>query len=71
MYHADKIWVSVLLRHGAQDEHVLVQQSEALAEKLAGNDTDIKLTIFPKTRHGIRIDAQCHEIYPFLEQSLR
>jgi dipeptidyl aminopeptidase/acylaminoacyl peptidase len=71
MYHADKIWVSVLLLHGAQDEHVLVQQSEALAEKLAGNGIDVKLMIFPKTRHGMPIDAQYHEIYPFLEQSLR
>jgi dipeptidyl aminopeptidase/acylaminoacyl peptidase len=71
MYHADKIRVPVLILHGAQDERVPVQQSEALAEKLAANGTNVKLKIFPNTRHGIPIDAQYHEIYPFLARSLR
>jgi dipeptidyl aminopeptidase/acylaminoacyl peptidase len=69
--HADKITVPVLLLHGAQDERVPVQQTEAFAEKLQANGVAVKLKIFPHARHGIPIDDQYHEIYPFLEQYLR
>jgi dipeptidyl aminopeptidase/acylaminoacyl peptidase len=71
IYHADKITVPVLLLHGAQDERIPVQQTEAFAEKLQANGVIIKLKIFPDTRHGIPIEEQYHEIYPFLEQYLR
>jgi dipeptidyl aminopeptidase/acylaminoacyl peptidase len=70
MYHADKIRVPVLLLHGAQDARVPVQQWDALAEKLAANGSDVKLKNCPNTRHGMPINAQYHEIYPFLEQPL-
>src|SRR5262245_45299430 len=69
--HADKITVPVLLLHGAQDERVPVQQTEAFAERLQANGVAVKLKIFPHARHGIPIDDQYHEIYPFLEQYLR
>jgi len=71
IYHADKITVPVLLLHGAQDERVPIQQTEAFAEKLQANGVIVKLKIFPDTRHGIPIEEQYHEIYPFLEQYLR
>ena len=71
IYHADKIKVPVLLLHGAQDERVPVQQTEAFAEKLQANGVAVKLKIFPNARHGIPIEDQYREIYPFLEQSLR
>jgi dipeptidyl aminopeptidase/acylaminoacyl peptidase len=71
IYHADKIKVPVLLLHGAQDERVPVQQTEAFAEKLQAHGVAVKLKIFPNARHGIPIDDQYREIYPFLEQSLR
>ena len=71
IYHADKIKVPVLLLHGAQDERIPVQQTEAFAEQLKAHGIDVKLKIFPNTRHGIPIDEQYREIYPFLEQSLR
>jgi dipeptidyl aminopeptidase/acylaminoacyl peptidase len=71
IYHADKMKVPVLLLHGAQDERVPVQQTEAFAEKLQANGVAVKLKIFPNARHSIPIDDQYREIYPFLEQYLR
>jgi dipeptidyl aminopeptidase/acylaminoacyl peptidase len=70
-YHADKIKVPVLLLHGAQDERIPVQQTEAFAEKLQANGITVQLKIFPNARHSIPIDEQYREVYPFLEQSLR
>jgi len=70
-YHADKMKVPVLLLHGAQDERIPVQQTEAFAEKLQANGITVQLKIFPNARHSIPIDEQYREIYPFLEQSLR
>ena len=71
IYHADKIKVPMLLLHGAQDERIPVQQAEAFAEQLKAHGINVKLKIFPNTGHGIPIAEQYHEIYPFLEQSLR
>jgi dipeptidyl aminopeptidase/acylaminoacyl peptidase len=71
IYHIDKIKIPVLLLHGAQDERIPVQQTEAFAEQLKAHGIDVKLKIFPNTRHGIPIDEQNREIYPFLEQALR
>jgi dipeptidyl aminopeptidase/acylaminoacyl peptidase len=71
IYHADKMKVPVLVLHGAQDERVPVQQAEGFAEKLQANGVAVTLKIFPNARHGIPIDDQYREIYPFLEQSLR
>jgi dipeptidyl aminopeptidase/acylaminoacyl peptidase len=71
IYHADTIKMPVLLLHGARDERVPVQQTEAFAEKLQANGVAVKLKIFPSARHGIPTDDQYREIYPFLEQSLR
>jgi dipeptidyl aminopeptidase/acylaminoacyl peptidase len=71
LYHADKITAPVLLLHGAQDERVPVQQTEAFAEKLQAQGVPVKVKIFPDTKHGIPIEEQYREIYPFLEQYLR
>jgi dipeptidyl aminopeptidase/acylaminoacyl peptidase len=71
IHHVDKMKVPVLLLHGAQDERIPVQQTEAFAEQLKAHGIDVKLKIFPNARHGIPIDEQYREIYPFLEQSLR
>ena len=71
IYHTDKIKVPVLLLHGAQDERIPVQQTEAFTEQLKAHGIDVKLKVFPNARHGIPIDEQYREIYPFLEQSLR
>ncbi len=71
IYHVDKMKGPVLLLHGAQDERVPVQQTEAFAEQLRAHGIDVRLKIFPNTRHGIPIDEQNREIYPFLEQALR
>lgn len=70
-YHADKLKGPVLLLHGAQDERIPVQQTQAFAEKLQAHGIAVKLKIFPNTRHAIPIEEQYREIYPFLEQSLR
>lgn len=71
IYHADKMKGPVLLLHGAQDERIPVQQTEAFAEQLKAHGIDVKLKLFPNTRHGIPIDEQNREIYPFLDQALR
>jgi dipeptidyl aminopeptidase/acylaminoacyl peptidase len=71
IYHADKIKVPILLLHGAQDERIPVRQAEAFAEKLKANGTAVKLAIFPGATHGIPINDQYGEIYPFLEEFLR
>jgi dipeptidyl aminopeptidase/acylaminoacyl peptidase len=59
------------LLHGTQDERVPVQQTEAFAEKLQAQGVPVKVKIFPDTKHGIPIEEQYREIYPFLEQYLR
>jgi dipeptidyl aminopeptidase/acylaminoacyl peptidase len=63
--------VPILLLHGAQDERIPVRQAEAFAEKLKANGTAVKLAIFPGATHGIPINDQYGEIYPFLEEFLR
>jgi dipeptidyl aminopeptidase/acylaminoacyl peptidase len=70
IYHAEKIRAPVLLLHGAQDERIPVRQAEAFAEKLRASGVAVTLRIFPSARHGIPIDEQYREIYPFLEQAL-
>ena len=47
-----------------------VQQTEAFAEKLQAQGVPVKVKIFPDTKHGIPIEEQYREIYPFLEQYL-
>jgi dipeptidyl aminopeptidase/acylaminoacyl peptidase len=71
LYHADQMKGPVLLLHGAQDERVPVQQAEAFAETLQAHGVAVTLKMFPHARHGIPVDDQYREIYPFLEQSLR
>ena len=71
IYHVDKIKAPVLLLHGAQDERIPVRQAEAFFEKLRGNGIVVKMKIFPSAGHGILIDEQYSEIYPFLEEFLR
>lgn len=71
IYHTEKIRAPVLLLHGAQDERIPVRQAEAFAEKLRASGVAVTLKIFPSARHGIPIDEQYREIYPFLEQALR
>lgn len=70
-YHADRIRAPVLLLHGARDERVPVQQAEAFFAQLRARGAAVRLKIFPNATHGIPIDEQYREIYPFLEQSLR
>jgi dipeptidyl aminopeptidase/acylaminoacyl peptidase len=71
IYHAEQIRAPVLLLHGAQDERIPMRQAEAFAEKLRASGVAVTLKIFPSARHGIAIDEQYREIYPFLEQALR
>lgn len=71
IYHVEKIKAPVLLLHGAQDERIPVRQAEAFFEKVRANGIAVKMKIFPNAGHGIPIDEQYSEIYPFLEESLR
>ena len=71
IYHVAKIRAPVLLLHGAQDERIPALQAEAFAERLKASGVAVKLKIFHGARHGIPIDEQYGEIYPFLEQALR
>ncbi len=70
IYHTDKIKAPVLVLHGAQDERIPVQQAKAFAERLKASGVAVTLKIFP-AMHGIPLDEQYREIYPFLEQALR
>ena len=71
IYHVDKIKAPVLLLHGAQDERIPVRQAEAFFDRLRANGIAVKTKIFPNAGHGIPIDEQYSEIYPFLEEFLR
>ena len=71
IYHVDGIKASVLLLHGGQDERIPVRQAEDFFEKLRANGIAANLKIFRGATHGIPIDQQYREIYPFLEESLR
>jgi dipeptidyl aminopeptidase/acylaminoacyl peptidase len=71
LHHADKIRASVLLLHGARDPVIPARQAEAFAEKLKTHGVAVRLKIFPEAMHGIPIDEQYREIYPFLEERLR
>ena len=71
IYHVDQIRAPVLVLHGAQDERIPVRQAELLAEQLKASGVAVTLRIFPGARHGIPIDEQYREIYPFLEQAFR
>lgn len=71
IYHVDKIRAPVLVLHGAQDERIPVRQAELFAEKLKASGVAVTLRIFPGARHGIPLDEQYREIYPFLEQAFR
>jgi len=71
MYHAEKIKAPVLLLHGAQDERIPLRQAEAFFDKVRANSIAAKMKIFPGAAHGIPIDQQYSEIYPFLAEFLR
>jgi dipeptidyl aminopeptidase/acylaminoacyl peptidase len=66
-----RIKAPVLLLHGAQDERAPVRQAEAFAEALQAQRIAVKIKIFPHAKHGIPIDDQYREIYPFLQEFLR
>ncbi len=63
--------VLLLLLHGAQDERVPLRQAEAFHEKLGAAGRSVTLKVFPAARHGIPIDDQYREVYPFLEAAVR
>jgi dipeptidyl aminopeptidase/acylaminoacyl peptidase len=71
IYHVDKIKAPILLLHGAQDERVPLRQAEAFHEKLGAAGRSVTLKVFPAARHGIPIDEQYREVYPFLEAAVR
>ncbi len=71
IYHVEKIKTPVLLLHGAQDERIPVRQAEIFFEKVRANGIAVKMKIFPRAGHGIPIDEQYGEIYPFLAEFLR
>ncbi len=71
IYHVDKIRAPILLLHGAQDDRSPLWQARAFYEKLNTAGLAVTLKIFPNAGHGIPIDEQYREIYPFLEESLR
>lgn len=70
IYHVEKIKTPVLLLHGAQDERIPVRQAEIFFEKVRANGIAVKMKIFPRAGHGIPIDEQYGEIYPFLAEFL-
>jgi dipeptidyl aminopeptidase/acylaminoacyl peptidase len=48
-----------------------VQQAEAFAEKLKAAGVRYRLKEFPGAPHGIPIEDQYREVYPFLDEFLR
>jgi dipeptidyl aminopeptidase/acylaminoacyl peptidase len=66
-----QIRAPVLLLHGTADERIPVQQAEAFAEKLRAAGVRYSFKEFPRTSHGIPIDDQYREVYPFLDEFLR
>jgi dipeptidyl aminopeptidase/acylaminoacyl peptidase len=66
IYHVATIKAPILLLHGAQDERIPVRQAEAFHEKLRAAGRSVTLKISPAARHGIPIDEQHREVYPFL-----
>jgi dipeptidyl aminopeptidase/acylaminoacyl peptidase len=71
IYHVEKIKTPILLLHGAKDERIPVKQAKVFAEKLKAQGIPVKVVIFPRAGHGIPVDEQYREIYPFLEEVLR
>jgi len=71
MYHAEQIKAPVLLLHGAADERIPVQQAEAFAARLKAAGVRYRIKIYPGTPHGIPIDDQYREVFPFLDEFLR
>lgn len=71
LYHAGEIKAPVLLLHGAQDERIPVRQAEVFFERLRANGVAVKMKIFPGAGHGIPVDEQYGEMYPFLAEFLR
>jgi dipeptidyl aminopeptidase/acylaminoacyl peptidase len=71
VYHVEKIAAPVLLLHGAQDERIPVLQAEMFFEKVKAHGSPVKIKIFPGAAHGIPINEQYNEIYPFLAEFLR
>ena len=69
--HAEQIKAPVLLLHGAADERIPVQQTEAFAAKLKATGVRYRIKIYPETPHGIPIDDQYCEVFPFLDEFLR
>jgi dipeptidyl aminopeptidase/acylaminoacyl peptidase len=69
--HVERMKAPILILHGAQDERVPVRQAEAFAETLQAKGMAVTVKMFPHAKHGIPIDDQDREIYPFLEASLR
>jgi dipeptidyl aminopeptidase/acylaminoacyl peptidase len=70
IYHVQQIRAPVLLLHGTADERIPVQQAEAFAEKLKAAGVRYRLREFPGAPHGIPIDDQYREVYPFLDEFL-
>jgi dipeptidyl aminopeptidase/acylaminoacyl peptidase len=71
IYHIRQIRAPVLLLHGAADERIPVQQAEAFAEKLKAAGVRYRFKEFPGAPHGISIEDQYREVYPFLNEFLR
>ena len=71
IYHVRQIRAPVLLLHGAADERIPVQQAEAFAEKLKAAGVRYRFKEFPGAPHGIPIEDQYREVYPFLNEFLR
>jgi dipeptidyl aminopeptidase/acylaminoacyl peptidase len=70
IYHAQQIRAPVLLLHGTADERIPVRQAEAFAEKLKAAGVRYRLREFPGAPHGIPVDDQYREVYPFLDEFL-
>ena len=71
IYHVRQIRAPVLLLHGTADERIPVQQAEAFAEKLKAAGVRFRFKEFPGAPHGIPIEDQYREVYPFLDEFLR
>ena len=70
IHHVDRIAAPVLLLHGAADERVPFRQAEVFAERLRAAGRSVTLKVFA-SGHGIPVDAQYREVFPFLEAAFR
>jgi len=70
IHHVDAIRAPILLLHGAHDERIPLRQAEAFAQRLKSAGRTVTLKVFD-SRHGIPVEDQYREVYPFLEAALR